>query len=90
MSPKLSPERKAKINWHCRRGMLELDLIFERFVRQQLDLLSAEQLITLETLLAQPDPDLYAWLMGYEKPEQKDLADLVTFIRLHDNAQQVK
>lgn len=90
MTTKLDSPRKAKINWHCRRGMLELDLIFERFVKQQLELLSLEQVTTFEMLLAQPDPDLYAWLMGYDTPEQKDLADLVSYIRLHDNTQSVK
>ena len=77
-------QRKAKIIWHCRRGMLELDLIFERFIKQ-LDAMNDVQLTTFENLLEYPDPDLYAWLMGYEKPAQKELIDMVTFIRLHDH-----
>lgn len=80
----LSSERKAKINWNCRRGMLELDLIFQQFFKQ-IDTLSTEQLGLFEKLLECPDPDLYAWLMGYEKPNQKELEDIVTFIRLQDN-----
>lgn len=81
----ISPQRKAKINWHCRRGMLELDIIFERFFNKHLDQLTDEQLLTFEDLLNYPDPDLYAWLMGYEQPEPKELMDIVTLIRLHDN-----
>ena len=82
-----SSQRKAKIKWHCRRGMLELDLIFEHFYTHHIDTLTDEQLNVFEHLLNQPDPDLYAWLMGYEKSADKELADIVAFIRLHDNTQ---
>ena len=82
----ITSQRKAKINWHCRRGMLELDLILERFSKRHLDILDDEQLTTFEHLLDSPDPDLYAWLMGYERPEAKELVDFVAFIQLHDNA----
>lgn len=79
------PQRKAKITWHCRRGMLELDLIFQRFLKQSLEVMTEEQLVAFENLLDYPDPDLYAWLMGYEKSTSKELIDIVAFIRLHDN-----
>jgi len=81
----ISPQRKAKITWHCRRGMLELDLIFQRFLKQSLDVMTEEQLDDFENLLNYPDPDLYAWFMGYETPPSQELLDFVTFIRLHDN-----
>ena len=82
----ISSQRKAKINWHCRRGMLELDLIFERFSKRHLDTLNDEQLLAFENLLSNQDPDLYAWLMGYEAPLHKELKDIVAFIKLHDHA----
>ena len=65
--------------------MLELDLIFQRFFKQHIDRLSEEQAMAFENLLDYPDPDLYAWLMGYEKPVHKELVDIVAFIRFHDN-----
>ncbi len=81
----IAVQRKAKIIWHCRRGMLELDLILGRFAKDHLDKLNDKQLSLFEGLLEQPDPDLFAWLMGYEHTEDKELADIVAFIRLHDN-----
>ncbi len=86
----ISSQRKAKINWHCRRGMLELDLIFERFFMHAFDTLTDEQVTTFERLLEQTDPDLYAWLMGYETPTDKELFSFVAFIRLYDNVEQIK
>ena len=31
---------KSQIRWQCRRGMLELDFLFERFVNNHFDELS--------------------------------------------------
>ena len=81
-----SAQQKAKINWNCRRGMLELDLILQRFSKKHLDELTDEQFIAFEHLLTHQDPDLYAWFMGYEQPEQKELVDIVAFIQRHDHA----
>ena len=82
----LTPQKKAKLTWHCRRGMLELDLIFQRFLTHHVDKLNDLQLEWFERLLTAQDPDLYAWLMGYEAPIDKELRDIVAFIQLHDNA----
>ena len=81
----ISLARKAKINWQCRRGMLELDIIFQRFIKQSIDQLNEQQIVAVEALLNCPDPDLYAWLMGYEEPTEKEFLEIVSFIRLHDN-----
>ncbi len=80
----LTPEHKAKIRWNCRRGMLELDLILERFVNNHLDSLNARQLKEFEILLNATDPDLYAFLMGSVKPTDSGCVEIVDFIRLHN------
>jgi antitoxin CptB len=79
----ITPEQKAKIQWQCRRGMLELDLLLNPFITKHLDHLSSNQLLALEQLLNQSDPDINQWLMGYATPLQPELADIVTLIRLH-------
>ena len=53
-----------KIRWHCRRGLLELDLILERFNQRHLARLDAEQLARFTELLAFSDNDLLDLLMG--------------------------
>ena len=82
----LTPQKKAKLAWHCRRGMLELDLIFQRFFTAQIDHLTVQQIDAFEHLLTAQDPDLYAWLMGYEAPVDEELRGIVAFIQHHDNA----
>lgn len=73
-------KQKAKILWHCRRGMLELDLILNKFVEKHIDSLQEEQVKTLNDLLSCTDPELYSWLMGTELAPTPELQDLVAFI----------
>lgn len=78
----ISPEQKAKLIWQCRRGMLELDLILNRFLKDNLEQLDPKQLHAFEQLLTHADPEINLWLMGYEIPKEQELVDIVTFIRL--------
>ncbi|MBA2656880.1 MAG: succinate dehydrogenase assembly factor 2 [Tatlockia sp.] len=78
--------RKAKLLWHCRRGMLELDLILGRFAENDLDLLSDNQVDNFETLLTCIDPELFSWLMGKSTPVNKELAEIVELIRSKDTS----
>ena len=79
----ISTASKAKIIWQCRRGMLELDLMLNRFVSEHLDELNEQQVARFEQLLTYPDPDIYLWLMGSEVPYEQELIDIVAFIRRH-------
>jgi len=69
-----------RIRWHCRRGMLELDLVLNRFVEQELDGLDSGQLQVFRELLNEQDPMLLAWIMGQEEvPGRYDF--LITRLR---------
>jgi len=80
----ISPPKKAKLIWNCRRGMLELDLILARFI-PHLDLLTDAQVLAFEQLLSNIDPQLYNWLIGQEQPA-KEVAEIVATIRHYNNA----
>jgi antitoxin CptB len=58
----------ARIKWACRRGMLELDLILKAFLDSDFKTLTPDEHDKLLAYLENPDPDLYAWLMGYQSP----------------------
>ena len=75
--------RRVKLIWHCRRGMLELDLIFQRFIANYLDQLSDSEVVDFESLLTHPDPDLLSWFMGSEYPQNKELEHIIELIQLH-------
>ena len=77
----LSESLKSKLVWRCRRGMLELDLMLEKFLEKNMNTLTESDYDRLEVFLANPDPDLYAWLMGYESPVDAESRDVVAFIQ---------
>ncbi len=54
---------KRRLQWQCRRGMLELDLLLNRFFQQQYDKLTTQQQHDFEALLRVSDAELYAWFM---------------------------
>ncbi len=76
----ISKERKSKIAWQCRRGLLELDLIFEYILDNELDKMNEAEFEGFEKLLHHQDSFLCAWLMGYEQPEDKEIIESVQFI----------
>ena len=64
-------------SWH--RGTRELELMLGRFADAHLDDLAPNQLDGYETLLANPDPDIYQWLSG-GKPVPAALDDDLTIL----------
>ncbi|WP_448247148.1 FAD assembly factor SdhE [Thalassotalea agariperforans] len=71
---------KARLRWACRRGMLELDVLFLPFVDEAYDQLSENQKLTFERLLEGDDPDLFAWFMGHQECKDAELNDMVQLI----------
>lgn len=78
----LSPaEEKARLRWQCRRGLLELDFILERFLDQRYDQLSDVFKEQFNELLQHSDPDLQSWLLSSESSEHTPFPDLIGLIR---------
>lgn len=73
-------KRKNRLKWACRRGMLELDVLFLPFVEEAFDDLDEEKQEVFERLLTCDDPDLFAWFMGHQKCEDPELAEMVSII----------
>ena len=75
-----SPKRYARLKWACRRGMLELDVLFLPFVETGFHDLSEDEQETFEKLLTCDDPDLFAWFMGHQSCPEPELARMVEHI----------
>jgi antitoxin CptB len=72
---------RNRLQWRCRRGIRELDLLLWRFLEHGYDRLSHEDKRMFEYLLDQNDPDLLAWLMGNSDPLEENTRRLVADIR---------
>jgi antitoxin CptB len=71
---------KPRLRWACRRGMLELDVLFMPFVEEAYDDLSDQNKLIFERLLEGEDPELFAWFMGHEICEDQELNSMVQLI----------
>ena len=65
---------KNRLKWGCRRGLLELDIIFERFLEKN-------DPQGLEELLELPDNDLLDIVMGRSQAYGPHLNDIVARLR---------
>ena len=70
-----------RLRWRCRRGLLENDLVLERFLVRHGAALDRERLAALDELLALPDPDLWALVSGQRECDEPRLAPMVAMLR---------
>ena len=63
-----------RIRWQCRRGLLEMDLILQRFLAEDFDSLTPDEVALFKELLGKVDTVLLAWVMGQEEaPKRYDV-----------------
>ena len=72
---------RDRILWHCRRGLLELDLILQRFVETRLDGLGGEEVAALKLLLAFDDNDLLDLVMCRAEPVDTRVLSVLEMLR---------
>lgn len=70
-----------KIRWHCRRGLLELDLVLEKFNERHLLGLGPEQLDRYQELLEFQDNDLLDLVMGRATSPDRRYDDVLQLLR---------
>jgi len=70
-----------RLQWQCRRGMLELDILLQSFLESQYEVLPRHEKDIFENILTYPDQLLFDYLMGKVKPIDKEVANVVERIR---------
>lgn len=71
------PIHLARLRWHCRRGMRELDVLFMQYFEQRYLGASVDERQAFEALLDLQDPVILAYLTGGQIPEQQAIKDVV-------------
>lgn len=75
---RLSDEReRERLRWQCRRGMLELDLLLQKFVSKEFDRLGERERLVLRRVLDLPDGELMAYCLGQAVPDDPEVLALV-------------
>lgn len=65
------------MRWAARRGMLELDLVLEPFVRLRYPQLSEQERTVFARLMTCEDQDLFSWMLQRGVVEDEELAGIV-------------
>ncbi len=84
----MSEIEKKRLTWRCRRGMLELDIVLQKFIHSHFASLSEAELQQLDTLLDYPDNDFWD-LVSTRKDvtDNHDLHSLLAKLRSTDTEQ---
>jgi antitoxin CptB len=77
----LNPAALQRIRWRCRRGLLELDIIFGRFVDAHYAQLTEAERQTFEVFLDMPDNPLWDLVSGRTDAESAAQAALLEKIK---------
>ncbi len=70
-----------RMQWRCRRGLLELDIVLERFVSRCYEHLAAEQLRIFDDLLNYTDNELLDLIINRSQSPNREVQELVLLMR---------
>lgn len=70
-----------RARWRCRRGMLELDIVLQRFMDQYYCQLDTEELIQFERLLLLADNDLWDLICARNTIMEDDLLPVLKLLQ---------
>jgi antitoxin CptB len=71
----------GRLRWRCRRGMKELDALFNARLDQLVAQGDAEAVTRFERLLDCEDDQLWRWCLGHQRPDEADLAAEIDALR---------
>jgi len=73
--------RLERLRWHCRRALLELDIVFQRYWQKVGDDVVEEDQTALERLLEMEDHDLWRLVSGASETSDPQLQEMVGKLR---------
>ena len=74
-------DKKSRLLWQCRRGIKEMDIIFQDFINHSYDQLTDDEKNAFSRLLDEQDLDILNWIMGKDKPNDNELVNIINIIR---------
>ena len=77
----LDTEEWNRLRWQCRRGLLELDLVLERFLEKYGDRLQGERLGSFHTLLTYTHDELWGLIRARTECRDARFAEVVQWMR---------
>jgi antitoxin CptB len=79
--PQIDAQELSRLRWQCRRGLLELDLVLERFLEKHRDRLQGERLSSFQTLLTYTDDELWDLIRARTECRDARFAEVLQWMR---------
>lgn len=73
----IAHHERERLRWQCRRGMLELDLMLQKFIAREFDRLTDRECAVLRRMLDLPDGELLAYFYGRATSDDSEVQALV-------------
>ena len=73
----ISRLKKGYLQWRCRRGTKELDVVLTNFLEGNYDSLTDNQIQDFDELLDAQDTILWYWLIGKETPDAQNIKAII-------------
>jgi antitoxin CptB len=70
-----------QLRWQCRRGMLELDFVLERYLDEHYAAAEDDEKLLFRDLLTAQDPELQVWLLNGQRHPDPAVQRLIDRIR---------
>ena len=80
MSEELTLEER-KVIYRARRGLKEIDVYFDPYVKQYYLAASAQEKALFKELVDQEDPDLLDWFMEVSEPPRPELKTFINKLK---------
>ena len=77
----MTPAEINRLRWSCRRGLLENDLVLERFLGVHAATLEGERLAAFKVLLDYSDDELWGLVSGRAECGDPALGEVVQMLR---------
>ncbi len=77
----VASREQERLRWRSRRGLLEMDLILQRFLERHLATMNDAEVRAYDALLQLPDNDFLDLVMGRSSPLDATLGPLLEKIR---------
>ena len=71
----------SRLRWRCRRGIKEMDLVFQGFLEQEYQQLNEQDKALFEKILDESDLDILDWILGHKDVTNTEYAELIEKFR---------
>ena len=73
---------EKQLVWRCRRGVRELDVLFDRFLKSGYSDLSGAEQLDFQRLLDEQDPIIMDWLLGRYAAEDVGFVGIIEKLKV--------